>query len=196
MNVKQVKKLTDFRWVNLFEANYEDKSGVERFWTFASRHPDPKNKPENADAVIIIPLVKDVDAKYKIVMTKEYRVPIMDFEWGFPAGLIDKGENFAQAAKRELREETGLDLVRVLGSSPLTYSSAGITDESIQYVFVEASGTISNKGNESTENIEVFMFDTDGIQALMKDKSTKMASRAWAILLGALLTKQLFVPLK
>jgi putative (di)nucleoside polyphosphate hydrolase len=39
------------------------------------------------------------------------------FSWQFPQGGIDPGEDFEAAARRELREETGVHSVRLLGST-------------------------------------------------------------------------------
>jgi 8-oxo-dGTP pyrophosphatase MutT (NUDIX family) len=39
--------------------------------------------------------------------------------WGFPKGKPDPGEQSLQTACRELKEETGLDMVRVLSEEPL-----------------------------------------------------------------------------
>lgn len=39
--------------------------------------------------------------------------------WGFPKGRKEAGETDLEAAKRELSEETGLDLVKILCENPL-----------------------------------------------------------------------------
>jgi ADP-ribose pyrophosphatase len=52
-------------------------------------------------------VVMPVNAKKRILLVKQYRLPARRFLWELPAGKIDPGENALQAAKRELREETG-----------------------------------------------------------------------------------------
>lgn len=58
---------------------------------------------ECGDWVNILPLTKSKE----VVLVKQYRAGIEDFSLEIPGGLIDAGENPAQAALRELREETG-----------------------------------------------------------------------------------------
>jgi len=48
-----------------------------------------------------------VDDKERILLVKQFRLPAEKDLWELPAGRIDPGENALQAAKRELREETG-----------------------------------------------------------------------------------------
>jgi ADP-ribose pyrophosphatase len=48
-----------------------------------------------------------LDAKERILLVKQYRMPVGGYVWEIPAGKIDPGENALQAAKRELKEETG-----------------------------------------------------------------------------------------
>src|ERR687893_3174215 len=49
-----------------------------------------------------------VDSKGRILLVKQYRLPARSYMWELPAGRVDQGEKLLQAAKRELREETGL----------------------------------------------------------------------------------------
>lgn len=53
-------------------------------------------------------VVMPVDDKRQILLVRQYRMPAAAKLWELPAGKIDAGENALQAAKRELREETGL----------------------------------------------------------------------------------------
>jgi ADP-ribose pyrophosphatase len=49
-----------------------------------------------------------VDEKNRVMLVRQYRLPANQFLWELPAGKTDEGETVAQAAKRELIEETGL----------------------------------------------------------------------------------------
>jgi ADP-ribose pyrophosphatase len=49
-----------------------------------------------------------VDARSRILLVRQYRLPAEDYLWELPAGRVDPGETVFQAARRELREETGL----------------------------------------------------------------------------------------
>lgn len=47
------------------------------------------------------------DARGRILLVRQYRLPARDYLWELPAGRIDEGETPLRAARRELREETG-----------------------------------------------------------------------------------------
>lgn len=48
-----------------------------------------------------------VDPKNRLLLVRQYRLPAEKNLWELPAGKLDGGEKPLQAAKRELREETG-----------------------------------------------------------------------------------------
>ena len=182
MKIIDSKKLTNLKWLNMFNVSYVDKNGDSKIWQVASRVKQPKCVTDDfakPDAVVMVPFHK---SKEKMVITKEYRVPLADYEYGFPAGLIDEEETVQEAACRELREETGLELTRFIKISPSIYSSAGMTDESVSMVYIECDGEPSNDGNEGSENIEVIFVSREEAYRLCKDPSLKFDAKAWIVL--------------
>jgi ADP-ribose pyrophosphatase len=182
VEIKKADKLTNLKWLNMFEVAYRDKNGRNKFWQVATRARQPKcvsGRFADPDAVVIVPFHT---SENKIVITREYRVPLADYEYGFPAGLIDEGERIEQAVRRELKEETGLNLTRVIGTSPPLYSSAGLTDESVAMVYIECNGRPSTAGNTGSESIQVDFVSPSQAARLCGNPALKFDVKAWLVL--------------
>ena len=170
------------KFVTLVTVRYEDRRGNVKSWQMVSRKERPKcitGEIGRPDAAIIVPYHRQEE---KLVVIREFRVPVGGYQYGFPAGLLDPGEELAVAAGRELHEETGLGLVRVYRHSPAIFSSAGITDEAIAMVFAEVEGMPGTRGNEDSEDIEVFLMDRNTVGELLQRDDIVFGARAWLVM--------------
>ena len=118
----------------------------------------------------------------RLVVTKEFRVPIGGYEYGLPAGLIDGKESPHDTAIRELEEETGMEFVGFIkGLSPLVYNSPGMTNEGVYMAYAWAKGEPNTKGNEASEDIEVLLLSRDEVKKLMDRRDLMIGAKAWMV---------------
>jgi ADP-ribose pyrophosphatase len=97
-----------------------------------------------------------VDDDRKMLLVTQFRYPVHAAIREIPAGLVDGGETPLEAAKRELKEETGYEAEEwSLLASP--YSSPGSHDEVI-HIFA-ASG-LKRVSGQNLDEFEELTFDT------------------------------------
>jgi ADP-ribose pyrophosphatase len=161
--------LCSSKYLNFVSIKFLNKENVIDEWFSAER-------PNGGKTVVICAIFNN-----KLVVTKEFRVPIMDYEWALPAGLVDGEELPIETAKRELKEETNLDLISVSYYTPYLYNTAGMTNEVVSMVYCRANGTISQSGNEKTENIQCYLLGIEEVKELMANTEIKISAKAYLV---------------
>lgn len=176
--IKEIKKQTENRFLNLYELSAERRNGQVYPYYMASRAKDTsrlkitigKNTP---DGVIIYSLYGE--ERDKVVLVKQYRYPIDDYIFEFPAGLVEPGEDMKEAAVRELFEETGL-ILTPLENIPAEYTkpcftTIGMTDESCGTIFGYAAGEPSNRNQEASEDIQIVLADRQECRRILREEN-------------------------
>jgi len=182
MEIVNVEHLTHEKWLNLFAVTYRNGDKPGR-WVFASRSHKPYEPTRRAEAVVIVPILLAPDQPPRLVFVKEYRVPIGDYVYGFPAGLLEEGESIENTVRREMLEETGLEVVTFKRVTGPLLSSSGLTDETAALVFVDVQATPESKQQlEGLEEIEVILLDFAGVCEMCANTSVHLDAKAWTVL--------------
>jgi len=100
-------------------------------------------------AAVVLPILDDGS----IVMIRNYRFAVQEHLWELVAGVLEKGEDPASCAARELAEETGYTAGKIekLGAF---YTGPGTTDELI-HAFVATELADGRQNLERYEQITV-----------------------------------------
>lgn len=165
--VQNLETLVQTKFLSLYNANYTNKDGNKKTWTIATRKSKEaleeqffNGKEDKVDAVVILAYHKD---EKKLVAIKQFRIPLNNYVYELPAGLIDNNDDIISTVKRELKEETGLDLEEVIKDKigQKLYLSPGMTDESVSLVYCTCSGKISDENLEDDEDIETILLSKE-----------------------------------
>lgn len=99
--------------------------------------------------------------------------------WGFPKGHVEKGETEVETAKREIKEETGLDVeINENYKYCETYSPAeGIEKEVIYFIANKVGGEIKPQ-EEEVSQIEWMTYEK-ALDMLTYTNSKEILKRVW-----------------
>lgn len=174
--VTKTEIITSTKWIHLIKA-YTSVKGVAQEWIYCTRK-NGKETELKADAVIPVAIIQEECPK--IILIREFRAAIGDYQISLPAGLIDNGESPIVAANRELLEETGYELKTIIQESPILDTSAGLTDETFCYVFCTAEYKQVPQ-TEPTEDIEIMILDMQELKTLLTTPNIRICGRTWSI---------------
>ena len=168
MKFEKIEKIHQGKFITRYDITYKTVDDKEKVYEMISRNHNMITHEElsnhSADSVVLIMHNKTGD---KILLNREYRMPCGDFVFNFPAGLIDPGEEFMESAKRELKEETGLDLVRVDDVLGESFSAIGFSNEKNICIVGVAEGTF-RPSHSTVEEIEALWYTKEEVRELLK----------------------------
>jgi ADP-ribose pyrophosphatase len=105
-------------------------------------------------ASAVVPFLSDPGGDDpQVLLIRQYRYAADGYLYEIPAGRLDAGEDPADCARRELREETGCTAERVEHLMTL-YTTPGFTDEKI-HIFLAAGLTTGDAAREADEFMEL-----------------------------------------
>ncbi len=172
--ITRVIPLTDTPYVRMYQLEGINKAGKSHNYYLASRTMRPEElklytRRDTADGVVIYAL----DDQGRMVLVRQYRCTIDDYIYELPAGLVEPGEDYRQAAIREMKEETGLTFVPLEAPAwmekPL-YTTIGLTDEACATVYGRASGQVSQENLEESEELEIVLADRQEAKRILREE--------------------------
>ena len=182
MEYEKIEKVYEGTYLDYYNVTYRNEDGQEKVYEMVSRDKQIDSKEtlydHSTDAVVMI--VNDVSDEH-VVLVKEFRLELGKTIFGFPAGLIDPGETAAECAVRELKEETGLDMVRVRDVLKGAFSAVGISNETTSCVIGTAAGNFSHH-DTAGEEIDAAWYSKEEVRRLIKTEHFGSWAQAYCYL--------------
>ena len=182
MKFKDIRKTQEGRFITRYDLTYEMADGQDKVYEMISRSRDLNSYEELAhSAVDAVVMILHDESGEKILLNREFRMTTGNYVFNFPAGLMEPGESPKESAKRELFEETGLNLVRIDEWLNESYTAIGFSNEKNICCVGAAEGTIL-PDEDPTEEIEARWYTKAQVRELLKSSPFAARTQAYCYL--------------
>lgn len=182
MIFKGLEKKEEGTFITRYDLSYETIDGQNKVYEIISRNHNMKDLSDlhdkKADAVV---LIMEDQVGEKLLLNKEYRMSVGEWVINFPAGLIDPGETPEEAARRELSEETGLEVLEIKDFIGESYSAVGFANEKNVCVVGVAGGDF-RESDSAFEEIESGWYSREEVRDLLKKYRFAARTQAYCYL--------------
>lgn len=172
MELIKMEKIKDGKYLKNYELTYLNKAGKEKVYEIISRKElqSPKDLGKKASGVSIVAYHGD-----KMLLLKEFRMGVNKFIYNLCAGMLEEQETIENCIARELYEETGLQISKIIDILKPSYSAVAISDTKTYIAFVEAFGVFEDHSSDN-EFIQAQFYTKSEVAELLRTQ--EFSSRA------------------
>lgn len=172
MELLEIKKVKDGKYLKNYELIYKNKAGKEKAYEIVSRKElagasDLGKQPSGLSIV--------ATKGNKLLLLHEFRMGINKRIYNLCAGMLEEGETLDDCIRRELYEETGLSLKEIKKILPASYSAVAISDLKTYIVFAEVEGKLADHTSVN-EDIEAQFYTKEEVTKMLETE--EFSSRA------------------
>ncbi|MFI3200623.1 MAG: NUDIX hydrolase [Eubacteriales bacterium] len=173
MEFCKIEKIKDGRYLKNYELTYLNKAGKEKKYEIVSRKELRKTEDLGAKSSGVSIVIR---REGELLLLREFRMGINRKVFNLVAGMIEEDETIEDCVRRELYEETGLELVKITSVLPASFAAVAISDIKTQIVFAEARGIMVDYHTSDNEQIEAQFYTKEEVRILLETE--EFSSRA------------------
>ena len=172
MELLRLQKVKDGKYLKNYELTYLNKKGRENVYEIVSRHeiPDVASIGKRMSGVSIVAYCGG-----KMLLLQEFRMGVNHNVYNLCAGMIEEGESVEECIQRELYEETGLHVKKILQILRPSFAAVAFSDVKTQIAFVEVEGEFEDHTSEN-EMIKARFYTREEVRELLETE--EFSSRA------------------